>query len=54
MIKITGFDAIRKKMDQMAKFASEIDGELANVKFDPSDPASIEVGLQEINNAIDE
>lgn len=54
IVKITGFDAIMKKTDQMADFAKEIDGDLASVEFDPSDPASIEAALQEINDAVDE
>lgn len=54
MIKITGLDAIMKKTEQMSKFASELDGELASVKFDPTDPASIEAALQEVTDAIDE
>jgi len=53
-MKITGLDAIMKKTEQMSKFASEIDGELASVNFDPNDPASIEAAMQEINDAIDE
>lgn len=52
-MKFKGFDAIKKKTEQLSKFAKEIDGELAHVKFDPSDPASIEAALQEINDAID-
>ena len=38
----------------MAKFAEEIDGELASVSFDPANPASIEAALQQISDAIDE
>lgn len=54
MIKISGFDAITKKADQMAKFAEEIDGQLATVNFDPNDPASIEAVIKEVENIIDE
>jgi hypothetical protein len=53
-MKITGLDAIMKKTEQMSKFASEIDGELASVSFDPSDPASIEAALLQVSDAIDE
>ncbi|QCO57287.1 hypothetical protein EOK75_16205 (plasmid) [Pseudorhodobacter turbinis] len=53
-MKITGLDAIMKKTEQMSKFAREIDGELASVSFDPSDPASIEAALQKISDAIDD
>ena len=54
MIKITGLDAIKRKTEQMSRFASEIDGELASVSFDPSDPASIEAALQQVSDAIDD
>jgi len=54
MIKITGLDELSKKTDQLAKFAEEIDGELANVQFDPNDPASIEAAIQEVSDAIED
>ena len=53
-MKVTGFDAIGKKLDQMARFSEEIDGTLATVSFDAGDPESIEAALQEISDAIDE
>jgi len=53
-MKFTGLEAIQKKTKQMAKFAEEIDGELASVSFDPSNPASIESAIQQISDAIDE
>jgi tRNA threonylcarbamoyladenosine modification (KEOPS) complex Cgi121 subunit len=53
-MKVTGFDAIQKKLDQMARFAEEVDGTLATVSFDADDPESIEAALQEIRDAIDE
>ena len=51
---ISGLDAFKKKTEQMSKFAREIDGELGSVKFDPSDPGSIETAIQVINDVIDE
>ncbi len=53
-MKVTGFDAIERKLDQMARFSEEIDGTLATVSFDAEDPESIEAALQEISDAIDE
>jgi hypothetical protein len=53
-MKITGLDAITKKMEQLAKFAGELDGDVANVSFDPHDPASIDQAINEVNAAIDE
>lgn len=52
-MKITGLDAITKKMDQLSKFTGELDGEIAKVSFDPHDPASIENAIQEFNAAVD-
>lgn len=54
MIKITGLDQLTKKTEQLSKFAQEIDGDLANVSFDPTDPVSIEAAIQEAHDAIDE
>ncbi|MGX5733883.1 hypothetical protein [Bosea thiooxidans] len=52
-MKISGFDKLQKKMDQLARFGAELDGELTIVKFDPTDPSSIEAAIQEACNAID-
>lgn len=54
MSKITGLDALTKKMDQLARFAEEVDGELATVAFDPTDPSSIEAAISEMETAIDQ
>lgn len=54
MIKITGLDELTRKMDQLAKFAEEVDGELATVSFDPVDPGSIETAISEMEAAIDQ
>mgnify|MGYP004717384001 CR=1 FL=1 len=52
MFKITGLDKLTKEMDQLAKFAKEVDGELASVSFDPTDPISIEAAISEMEAAI--
>jgi hypothetical protein len=54
MFKITGLDQLKKKTDQLSKFSEAIDGELASVKFDPTDPLSIEAAIQEAHDAIDQ
>jgi SepF-like predicted cell division protein (DUF552 family) len=54
MVKITGLDAFTQKMDQLAQFAEEVDGELATVAFDPIDPSSIEAAISEMESAIDQ
>ena len=52
MFKITGLDALTKKMDQLASFAEEVDGELATVSFDPTDPSSIETAISEMEGRL--
>lgn len=54
MFKITGLDALTKKMDQLARFAEEVNSELATVAFDPTDPSSIEAAISEMEVAIDQ
>lgn len=53
-MKFSGLDVLQKKTEQLSKFAQEIDGELAVVEFDASDPSSIESAIQKINDTIDE
>lgn len=52
-MKITGLKELQRKMDQLAKFGSDLDGEIASVTFDPSDPASIEAAIQGVRDAVD-
>ncbi|MBS1078713.1 hypothetical protein JK217_13330 [Gluconobacter kondonii] len=54
MFKITGLDKLTREMDQLAKFATEVDGELASVAFDPTDPGSLETAISEMEAAIDQ
>lgn len=54
ILKIKGLEAISKKMDQLAKFAGELNGLIARVSFDPHDPGSIEAAIQELNAAVDD
>lgn len=54
MITISGLDTLTRKMDELAKFAEEVDGELATVSFDPTDPSSIEAAISEMEGAIDQ
>jgi len=54
MFKITGLDNLKKKTDQLSNFSKAIDGELANVSFDPTDPVSIEAAIQDAHNAIEQ
>lgn len=53
MLKITGLNELQRKMDELAKFGADLDGEIAQVTFDPTDPTSIETAVQEVADAID-
>jgi hypothetical protein len=53
MLKITGLNELQRKMDELAKFGAELDGEIAQVTFDPTDPTSIEAAIQEVADAVD-
>lgn len=54
MIKVTGLDKLQKTLSDAQKAAEEIDGELGSVSFDPSDPASIEAAIQNMETMIDD
>ena len=54
MMNISGLETLTRKMDEFAMFAEEVDGELATVSFDPTDPASIEAAISEMATAIDQ
>jgi hypothetical protein len=54
MIKIEGLDKLSRNLEEAQKAIAEIDGELGSVSFDPHDPASIEVAIQEVERLIDE
>jgi len=53
MLKITGLDGLQKELEKLSQALQSLDGQLANVRFDPSDPASIESAIKEIEKAID-
>jgi len=53
-VKITGLEALTRKLADAQKAASELDGDLADLQFDAFDPASIEQAIQRLNANIDE
>ena len=53
MIKISGLDKLTQQLDQAQKAFEELDGELGVVNFNPNDPASIEIAIQEVEVLID-
>jgi hypothetical protein len=53
MLKITGLNELQRTMDELAKFGADLDGEIAQVTFNPTDPTNIEAAIQEVADAVD-
>lgn len=53
-MKIQGLDKLNRTLSDAQKALSEIDGEIGTVSFDPSDPASIEAAIQDVEKMVDE
>ena len=53
-MKITGLDALTRKIKELEKAVASLDGDIASLTFNPYDPQSIERAIQELNAAIDE
>lgn len=51
---IKGLDELMRKMKELEKAISALDGEITSVGFDPHDPQSIELAIQKMEAAIDE
>ena len=54
MIKLAGLDAFSRKLKQLSTALESLDGEIAALKFDPSDPMSIEAAIAQMEQAMDE
>lgn len=54
MVKVTGLDKLSRKLDELSKFARDIDGHLGEVTFSPSDPGDIERAVAEMEAMVDE
>ena len=53
-MKITGLDALSHNLRELESAVSDLDGDIAQVSFDPHDPQSIEHAIQEVNLVIDQ
>ncbi len=51
---IKGLDALMRKMKELEQAAAALDGDIAKVSFDPQDPQSIDLAIQQMETAIDE
>lgn len=52
--KITGLDDIQREMHLLADVAEALDGEIATLKFDPSNQTSVERAIADMKLAIDQ
>jgi len=51
---IKGLDEMMRKLKELEKATAALDGDIANVAFNPHDPQSIEIAIQQMETAIDE
>ena len=52
-MKNSGFDELSKSLREVERALSELDGDVASVRFDPNDPESIEQAIRSAYAAID-
>jgi Predicted nucleotide-binding protein containing TIR-like domain len=52
-IKITGIDQLQRQLKDASNALQALDGEIASVRFNPDDPASIETAVAQVEEAID-
>lgn len=52
-VKITGLKQLTRELDQAAKAARALDGEVATVSFDPTSAASVEAAIRNVEAAVD-
>ena len=51
---IKGLDELSRRIKELERAVSALDGEISVVSFDPNDPQSIEVAIQKMETAIDD
>jgi len=54
MFKITGLDRLQKQLKEAEEAFAELDGNIGQVNFDPSDPSSIEAAIKKMESMFDE
>ncbi len=53
MLKITGFDSVRRELDELARFSKALDGPLVTLNYDPEDKASVQEAIRQMERAVD-
>ena len=54
MVKITGLDQLQRQLTEAQAAMSALNGEVAKLKFDPDDPASVEAAVRTMERMIDQ
>lgn len=52
-VSMSGFDTLKRELDDAQRAFSSLDGEIATVKFDPSDQQSVEAAIRSMEEAVD-
>lgn len=50
---IGGFDKLQRQLQQAQRAVAGLDGEIAEIEFDPGDQASVEAAIRQMEQAID-
>lgn len=50
---IKGLDELVRKMKELERVAADLDGDITSVTFNPHDPQSIDIAIQNMESAID-
>ncbi|WP_249976773.1 hypothetical protein [Vreelandella olivaria] len=53
-MSLKGLDDLKRKLQELQKVADELDGNIANLSFEPHDPQSIDLAIQRMEAAVDE
>ena len=53
-MKIKGLDRMRKELAALQAAVESLNGDIASVSFNPNDPQSIELAIQQMDAAVDE
>ena len=54
MLKIKGLSDLSRSLEEAQEALSNLDGDLPSISFNPTEPASIEAAIQEMESVIDE
>lgn len=49
-----GLDELQRKLKELERAIAALDGDLASVSFDPDDPQSVDLAIQQMEAAIDQ